>query len=151
MDPSLFQEGTLHDYAYCSDPTHHKDGAWLLKTDQSYRVAELRAQDPQLSLPQCYERAGAAWDQTFFEDAHADRSKLIFWYFDPVKSIRRRVPQGLEMQGAWRTTEDKLALAHGIKDESEVDGRMTLPWSECFERAGANWDAFCEYHLVEPG
>lgn len=137
------EEGVLNGLAYCSDPSRNRDGAWLLKADQSHRISELRAQDPGLSIPQCYERAGAAWDVTFFEDAHADRSNLTFFYFDPVKSMRRRIPEGLEMQGAWRATEDKLALAHQIKDESIADGGRSLPWSECFERAGAQWDASC--------
>lgn len=126
--------------AVLPDPDRSQEGAWLLAGDKADRIPDFRAANPTLRLGECYEALGAEWHPSLLKK---DRENMMFYYLDPVRTSRHRIRGGVEYQGAWCTTEGKLAEAHRLKAECEDSGERNAAWSECFKRAGAPWDPFC--------
>ena len=118
--PASEPEHQPKDVVYASialpDPDHSSTGAWILPHNLESRVQELRS--PNRTEAQCWELAGATWDEDWYTKHVYRDEKDTLWVQDPVRTTIEITEDGVTFSGAWKMTRARKNEAIRLKQSN---------------------------------
>ena len=133
---SQIQSGHVYASMILPDDTRSPTGAWLLPHNLEPCLQEFRS--PDRTEAQCWELAGATWDETFY--TRNITSDCIISVLDPEKTKLEVTDDGATFLGGWKVLRSAKREALRLKERNQQ-----WAWSRCFEEVGAEWDIWREF------